>query len=71
MEAEFGKQRDRCVTLVEEKEDEVAMLKANMELAFESAFAQPDTKAQIKVNEQTAKLTIKHENLTSLLDGGC
>ncbi len=39
LEAELQKQRDRCLTLIEEKEDEVDMLKSNMELAFERAFA--------------------------------
>ncbi len=39
LETELQKQRERCLTLIEEKEDEVNMLKANMELAFENSFA--------------------------------
>ena len=39
LEGELQKQRDRCLTLIEEKEDEVNMLKSNMELAFEQAFS--------------------------------
>jgi hypothetical protein len=42
LEEELQKQRERCITLIEEKEDEVSMLKANMELAFESSFS-PDS----------------------------
>ena len=49
LETEFQKQRDRCLTLIEEKEDEVSMLKSNMELAFESAFSQPDKESQLKM----------------------
>ena len=39
LESELQKQRERCLTLIEEKEDEVNMLKSNMELAFDSAFS--------------------------------
>ncbi len=39
LETELQKQRDRCLTLIEEKEDEVNMLKSNMEMAFEKTFA--------------------------------
>ena len=48
LETELQKQRDRCLTLIEEKEDEVAMLKSNVAVAFESAFASsssPDGKS--------------------------
>lgn len=39
VERELQKQRERCLTLIAEKEDEVSMLKSNMELAFQKAFA--------------------------------
>ncbi len=39
LEAELQKQRERCLVLIEEKEDEVNMLKSNMEMAFEKTFA--------------------------------
>ncbi|TRY76795.1 hypothetical protein TCAL_07417 [Tigriopus californicus] len=39
VECELQKQRERCLTLIEEKEDEVSMLKSNMELVFQKAFA--------------------------------
>ena len=38
LEEELKKQRDRCITIIEEKEDEVQMLKSNMETTLEAAF---------------------------------
>ena len=38
LEEEVGKQRQRCMTIIEEKEDEVAMLKSTMETTIEMAF---------------------------------
>ena len=38
LEEELKKQRERCLTIVEEKEDEVNMLKSNMESTLEAAF---------------------------------
>ena len=38
LEAEVGKQRQRCLTIIEEKEDEVAHLKSAMETTIEMAF---------------------------------
>ena len=38
LEEELKKQRERCITIIEEKEDEVNMLKSNMEAALEAAF---------------------------------
>ncbi len=37
------------MTLIEEKEDEVSMLKSNMAMAFESAFSSPDREAQLRL----------------------
>lgn len=39
LESEVQKQRERCLALIAEKEDEVATLKSNMELALETAFS--------------------------------
>ena len=38
LEGELKKQRERCMTIIEEKEDEVNMLKSNMETTLEAAF---------------------------------
>ena len=38
LEGELKKQRERCITIIEEKEDEVNMLKSNMETTLEAAF---------------------------------
>ena len=38
LESELKKQRERCMTIIEEKEDEVNMLKSNMETTLEAAF---------------------------------
>ena len=38
LEAEVAKQRQRCLTIIDEKEDEVAMLKSTMEATIEAAF---------------------------------
>ena len=38
LEEELKKQRERCLTIIEEKEDEVNMLKSNMESTLEAAF---------------------------------
>merc|ERR1712029_166212 len=38
LESEVEKQRQRCLTIIEEKEDEVAMLKSTMETTIEMAF---------------------------------
>ena len=46
LETELQKQRERCLTLIEEKEDEVASLKSSVSLALEAALAasvQPTT----------------------------
>ena len=46
LEAEVGKQRQRCLTIIEEKEDEVAHLKSAMETTIEMAFRYGATTTQ-------------------------
>ncbi len=39
LEYELQKQRDRCLALIEEKEDEVASLKSSVSIALEAALS--------------------------------
>ena len=57
LESELQKQRERCLTLIEEKEDEVAMLKSSLESAFEKAFSSPDREAQIRLVAASAQMS--------------
>ena len=58
LETELQKQRERCLTLIEEKEDEVSMLKSNMELAFEKAFTSADGRMRDNQLRMAAATTI-------------
>ena len=49
LEGELKNQRERCITIIEEKEDEVSMMKSNMETTLEAAF-----RAAAKTAAQTA-----------------
>ncbi len=39
LETELQKQRDRCLALIDEKEDEVASLKSSVSVALEAALS--------------------------------
>ena len=56
LESELKKQRERCMTIIEEKEDEVNMLKSNMETTLEAAFrAAAKTAAKSALGNDTSK----------------
>ena len=58
LEGELKKQRERCMTIIEEKEDEVNMLKSNMETTLEAAFrAAAKTAAAASIAESTTSTT--------------
>lgn len=55
LEGELKKQRERCMTIIEEKEDEVNMLKSNMETTLEAAFrAAAKTAAKSALGNETS-----------------
>ena len=59
LEGELKKQRERCMTIIEEKEDEVNMLKSNMETTLEAAFR---AAAKTAANSALAKEISHFEN---------
>ena len=53
LETELQKQRERCLTLIEEKEDEVASLKSSVSIALEAALTAAVQPASSKSSSPT------------------
>jgi len=77
LEAEVSKQRQRCLTIIEEKEDEVAMLKSTMESTIEMAFRasssnkhQTTSKSSSESGQQQQQLAAAAAALIGTSSGG-